>query len=258
MSDPQPNPSGGAPEPIVDPTPTPDPTPKPDPTPTPKPDTVTMAKGKFSAKLADSFADGKGKERASILADLGVESLDDAKAVMAKAVELEASKGAADATADYEAKLADRLKEVDATHAKELKARDAAKAKSDAIASEHAVTRALVDAAAKGDANDPEEIASLLKGRVALDFETGRVRVFEADGKTPDVDDKGEALTVDGLVSAYLTAKPHHVKSNFRAGSGSKGSDATGNDKTITRTAFEALPPQEKHARMRAGTTLVD
>lgn len=83
------------------------------------------------------------------------------------------------------------------------------------------VDGALLTAASRNNAVSAEQVSQLLKGSVKLS-EDGSVEVYDTNG-TPRYNDKGELLTVDELVSDFLTANPHFVKAS-QGGAGSMGS----------------------------------
>ena len=82
------------------------------------------------------------------------------------------------------------------------------------------VDGALLTAASRNNAVSAEQVSQLLKGSVKLS-EDGSVEVYDTNG-TPRYNDKGELLTVDELVSDFLTANPHFVKAS-QGGAGSQG-----------------------------------
>jgi len=82
------------------------------------------------------------------------------------------------------------------------------------------VDGALLTAATRNNAVSAEQVSQLLKGSVKLS-EDGSVEVYDTNG-TPRYNDKGELLTVDELVSDFLTANPHFVKAS-QGGAGSQG-----------------------------------
>jgi hypothetical protein len=83
------------------------------------------------------------------------------------------------------------------------------------------VDGAVLNSASKNGAVNPEQVASLLKGKIRL-ADSGSVEVLDNDG-TPMYNDKGELLSVDELVGSFLTMNPHFVKATT-GGVGSAGS----------------------------------
>lgn len=82
------------------------------------------------------------------------------------------------------------------------------------------VDGSLLNEASKFGAVSPEQVSSLLKGRVKL-ADSGQVEVLDNDG-TPMYNDKGELLQVSELVGTFLTENPHFVKAT-NSGVGSQG-----------------------------------
>lgn len=78
----------------------------------------------------------------------------------------------------------------------------------------------LLTVASKNNAVNPEQVSSLLKDKIRLS-DNGNVEVLDNDG-TPMYNDKGELLSVNELVSDFLTANPHFVKAS-QSGVGSQG-----------------------------------
>ena len=82
------------------------------------------------------------------------------------------------------------------------------------------VDGALINAASQNNAVQPEQVVSLLKGQTRLS-EDGSVEILDNTG-TVRYNDDGTAMTVNGLVSEFLTANPHFVKAS-PSGVGSQG-----------------------------------
>lgn len=78
----------------------------------------------------------------------------------------------------------------------------------------------LLTVASKNNAVNPEQVSSLLKDKIRLS-DNGNVEVLDNDG-TPMYNDKGELLSVNELVSDFLTVNPHFVKAS-QSGVGSQG-----------------------------------
>ena len=79
---------------------------------------------------------------------------------------------------------------------------------------------ALTASASRNNAVDAAQVTQLLKGNTRLN-EDGTVEVLDSNG-TPRYNDQGKLLTVDELVTEFLTANPHFVKAS-QGGSGSQG-----------------------------------
>jgi hypothetical protein len=82
------------------------------------------------------------------------------------------------------------------------------------------VDGALLNAASKNNAVSPEQVSALLKNKVKLS-DGGTVEVLDDNG-TPRYNDKGELLSVNELVSDFLTANQHFVRATT-GGAGSAG-----------------------------------
>ena len=79
---------------------------------------------------------------------------------------------------------------------------------------------ALTASASRNNAVDTAQVTQLLKGNTRLNDE-GTVEIVDANG-TPRYNDKGDLLSVDEMVTEFLTANPHFVRANG-GGAGSMG-----------------------------------
>jgi hypothetical protein len=79
---------------------------------------------------------------------------------------------------------------------------------------------ALTASASRNNAVDSAQVTALLKGKTRL-AEDGTVEVLDGNG-TPRYNDKGELLSVDDMVTEFLTTNPHFVRATA-GGSGSMG-----------------------------------
>jgi len=79
---------------------------------------------------------------------------------------------------------------------------------------------ALTNSASRNNAVDTAQVAALLKGSTRLS-EDGTVEVLDGNG-TPRYNDKGDLLSVDEMVTEFLTTNPHFVRASA-GGSGSQG-----------------------------------
>lgn len=82
------------------------------------------------------------------------------------------------------------------------------------------VDGSLLSAASKHDAVSPDQVSQLLRGKVRL-ADDGGVEVLDDQG-TPRYNNEGDLLSVDELVSDFLTANPHFVRASG-GGTGSMG-----------------------------------
>ena len=79
---------------------------------------------------------------------------------------------------------------------------------------------ALTNSASRNNAVDTAQVAALLKGTTRL-AEDGTVEVLDGNG-TPRYNEKGDLLSVDEMVTEFLTTNPHFVRASA-GGSGSQG-----------------------------------
>ena len=82
------------------------------------------------------------------------------------------------------------------------------------------VDGAILGAASNNNAVSPEQVSELLKGQTRLG-EDGTVEVLDNNG-TPRYNDSGDLLSVNEMVSEFLTANPHFVRAS-KGGTGSQG-----------------------------------
>jgi hypothetical protein len=79
---------------------------------------------------------------------------------------------------------------------------------------------ALTSAASRNNAVDVSQVTTLLKSNTRL-AQDGTVEVLDANG-TPRYNDKGDLLSVDDMVTEFLTVNPHFVRAS-QGGTGSMG-----------------------------------
>ena len=82
------------------------------------------------------------------------------------------------------------------------------------------VDGAILGAASNNNAVNPNQVSQLLKAHTRLS-EDGMVEVLDDNG-TPRYNDSGDLLSVDEMVTEFLTANPHMVKAS-QGGTGSMG-----------------------------------
>ena len=82
------------------------------------------------------------------------------------------------------------------------------------------VDGSILNAASKHDAVSPDQVSQLLRGKVRL-ADDGGVEVLDDQG-APRYNNEGDLLSVDELVSDFLTANPHFVRASG-GGTGSMG-----------------------------------
>tara|TARA_R110001632_G_scaffold136946_1_gene252556 strand:- start:159 stop:824 length:666 start_codon:yes stop_codon:yes gene_type:complete len=118
------------------------------------------------------------------------------------------------------------------------------------------VDGAIVGAAGNSNAVNPDQVAMLLKRSARLS-EDGAVEVLDANG-LPRYNDKGDLLSVNEMVSEFLTVNPHFVRAS-QGGTGSMGNTGGINDglaKTKSRAEFEQLNPAKRMQFVKSGGTI--
>ena len=145
------------------------------------------------------------RQKLSIMKDLGIESLEDAKLAIAekakKEEELALERGKFDEVIKKKSQeFTDKVAKLE----KELK--------------NERIDKQLINSASKNNAVNPEQIKELLKDNVQLNAD-GRVEILDKD-KTPRYNSKGELLTVDEAVQEFLTQNAH-FQAATPSGSGS-------------------------------------
>jgi hypothetical protein len=137
--------------------------------------------------------------------------------------------------AEVEAKEAERAKEYE--KAAKIKEESLAREKEQAVKAEQAKTKAAIDkvrasagktiravaAAAGARAESLDELERLLGVFVDLDENLEHVVLDAADPKKRRVDDKGEQVSIEGMVQHYLSTHPHHLKAMPAAGGRAPG-----------------------------------
>lgn len=82
------------------------------------------------------------------------------------------------------------------------------------------VDGALINSASQHNAVSPDQVVALLKNKTRLG-DDGSVEILDKDGSVR-YNDSGTPMSVNELVSEFLTANPHFVKAS-PSGTGSKG-----------------------------------
>jgi len=198
--------------------------------------------GQRDAAKQESIAGRKGKDK----------TIEDQKALIERLMDrvgitspeeidsLPDAKGQAEATKQLDAKLRRTERERDEA----VKSRDEAVAK---YAGERK-TRAIAQALAKHPFIDPEDMQALVALRVKQE---GDDFLYEDSG--------GKLVPIEDAVAAMAKTKPHLVRATGDGGgSGFKPGQTGQGATTMTRAAFEALPPAEKSAAAIKGVALTD
>ena len=151
------------------------------------------------------MADRLARQKLSIMKDLGIENLDEAKSALAEKAkqeeELKIEKG----------KFEEVMKK------RTLEHQDIVNKLGEELKKER-IDKQLINSASVNGAVNPEQIKELLKNNVQLNAE-GRVEILDKD-KTPRYNSQGELLTVDEAVKEFLTQNAH-FQAATPSGSGS-------------------------------------
>lgn len=108
----------------------------------------------------------------------------------------------------------------------------------------------LVNTASNLRAINPNEVKSLLRDKLKLN-DSGIVEVVSENG-TPRYTDKGDAMTVQDLVSEYLKNNPHHLSATPK-GTGSQSGIGGGTPSTLNIKDLDLSNPEHRkvYAQMR-------
>ncbi len=151
------------------------------------------------------MADRLARQKLSIMKDLGIENLDEAKSALAEKAkqeeELKIEKG----------KFEEVMKK------RTLEHQDIVNKLGEELKKER-IDKQLINSASVNGAVNPEQIKELLKNNVQLNAD-GRVEILDKD-KTPRYNSQGELLTVDEAVKEFLTQNAH-FQAATPSGSGS-------------------------------------
>lgn len=103
----------------------------------------------------------------------------------------------------------------------------------------------LLNAASKNKAINPQQVARLLKDNLRL-AASGEVEVLDESGSVR-YNDQGSAMTIDDLVSEFLSSNPHFVSAG-PAGTGSQSSvaKATGSVGTPDPSKLNMNDPKDR------------
>ena len=150
-------------------------------------------------------ADRLARQKLSIMKDLGIDNLDEAKSAIAEKAKKE------EELALERGKFEEVMKKRTIEHQETL-------SKLEAELKKEKVDKQLINSASVNGAINPEQIKELLKNNVQLNAD-GRVEILDKD-KTPRYNSQGELLTVDEAVKEFLTQNAH-FQSATPSGSGS-------------------------------------
>jgi len=177
------------------------------------------------------MADRLARQKLSIMKDLGIENLDEAKSALAEKAkqeeELKIEKG----------KFEEVMKK------RTLEHQDIVNKLGEELKKER-IDKQLINSASVNGAVNPEQIKELLKNNVQLNAD-GRVEILDKD-KTPRYNSQGELLTVDEAVKEFLTQNAH-FQSATPSGSGSVSNvGKSDTNKTLNISELDMNNPEDR------------
>tara|TARA_B110000977_G_scaffold185655_1_gene250708 strand:+ start:1224 stop:1895 length:672 start_codon:yes stop_codon:yes gene_type:complete len=203
-------------------------------------DTKTFTQDELDRIVADRVAREQRKFDKKIQ---GID-LDDAKDLMAKreAAELERQK---------------ERGEFDSILKKTVEKKDSEIASYKGKLQQMLVDGAILGSASSNNAINPDQVSQLLKDQTRLS-DDGTVEVLDANG-VPRYNDSGDLLSVNEMVTEFLTVNPHFVRAS-RGGVGSEGKTGSINDnagKTKSREEFEQLSAAARMQFVKNGGSII-
>ena len=166
-----------------------------------------------------------------IAEELGVESLDQARAIM------EANKKLEEEKAIEKGKFDEVIKKRTQEYNEKL-------SKLESELKNERIDKQLISAASKNNAISPDQIKELMKNSVHLNAE-GKVEVLDKSG-TPRYNKNGDPLTVEEAVQEFLTQNSH-FQSATPSGSGSVSNVGKSNtNKTLNISDLDMSKPEDR------------
>ena len=166
-----------------------------------------------------------------IAEELGVENLDQAKAIM------EANKKLEEEKAIEKGKFDEVIKKRTQEYNEKL-------SKLENELKNERIDKQLISAASKNNAINPDQIKELMKNSVHLNAE-GKVEVLDKSG-TPRYNKNGDPLTVEEAVQEFLTQNSH-FQSATPSGSGSVSNVGKSNtNKTLNISDLDMSKPEDR------------
>jgi len=171
------------------------------------------------------------RQKLSIMKDLGIENLEDAKSA------LEEKKKKEEELALERGKFDEVIKKKSQEYSEKL-------SKLESELKNERIDKQLINSASKNGAINPDQIKELLKNNVQLNAE-GRVEILDKD-KTPRYNSNGELLSVDEAVQEFLTQNAH-FQSATPSGSGSVSNvGKSETNKTINISELDMNNPADR------------
>jgi len=106
------------------------------------------------------------------------------------------------------------------------------------------VDGALINAASTKKAVNPDQVARLVRDSVRMS-ETGEVEVIDSKTGQTRYTDNGDPLTIDGLVTEFLTTNPHFVSAGQPGGGSKSNTNAEGISK-VDVTKLDMTNPEHR------------
>ena len=107
------------------------------------------------------------------------------------------------------------------------------------------VDGALINAASTKRAVNPDQVARLVRDNVKMS-ETGEVEVIDPKTGQTRYTDNGDPLTIDGLVTEFLTTNPHFVSAGQPGGGSKSNTNAEGISKVDVNKLDMTNPEHRK------------
>lgn len=116
----------------------------------------------------------------------------------------------------------------------------------------------IVSLAAKLNAVDPEQAATLIQLQTKTDDKGGLVVVNSM--KEPRLNENNKPMTIEELVKEFMGTNTHLVKASITSGGGTQGTTglSTGAAKEIGRAEYEKMTPQAQVDFIKSGGRPVD
>ena len=171
------------------------------------------------------------RQRRLIAEELGVQDLDQAKAIM------EANKKLEEEKAIEKGKFDEVIKKRTQEYNEKL-------SKLESELRNERIDKQLISAASKNNAINPDQIRELMKGSVHLNAE-GKVEVLDKSG-TPRYNKNGDPLSVEEAVQEFLTQNSH-FQSATPSGSGSVSNvGKSDTNKTLNISDLDMSKPEDR------------
>jgi len=181
-------------------------------------------------QLEDAIKSRLSRERSKIYKELGTDNLETAKIAMKekenKEIEDQKARGEFEKILKEQAEKSN--KEIASLRSEIEKVK---------------VDGALLNAASKNQAINPDQVKDLLKGNVKL-TDDGKVEIL-AENKQPIYNKDGDLKSIDEYVKDFITENPH-FQTATPSGSGSKGNLGTVDAKPFNLADLDMTKPEDR------------